>query len=389
MESDARKTVVFRIKEIEKMFRLKLMIVAAVLLSTAAVHAAEPGSASISHLVSALRSKAPLDFCGEPVPRNIPEIRERLERELLLILLDRAQAIIWLKRTNRYLPHIEAVLKENGMPTDLKYLAVVESSLLPHSGSPKGAIGYWQFIPDTGRRYGLIINERKDERRNFYASTRAAIAYLKDLYGMFGSWTLAAAAYNMGERGLTAEIMVQQTRNYYELYMPLETQRYVFRILAVKQLLTSPEKFGIELDETDLYTPEPVETVEIECPGEISITTVAQAAGVTFKKIKDLNPELRGHYLAPGKHTIRIPKGGAKEFHAKYRQAMQQRADSPKERVYVVQKGDNLSLIAERFKVPLAAILIWNRLDPRRAIHPGERLIVQQDLKLDLESEKN
>jgi membrane-bound lytic murein transglycosylase D len=365
------------------------MLVAVMLLSTAAVHGSELDSASVSSLISALRANSPLDFCGEPVPRENPEVRERLERELLLILWNRAQAIIWLKRTNRYLPYIDSVLKENGMPTDLKYLSVIESSLLPHSGSHKGAVGYWQFIPDTGRRYGLTIDERKDERRNFHASTRAAVAYLKDLYEMFGSWTLAAAAYNMGERGLTAEIMVQQTRDYYELYMPLETQRYVFRILAVKKLLTVPEQFGIELNETDLYVPEPVETVEIACPGEISIMTVAKAAGATFKKIKDLNPELRGHYLAQGKHTIRIPKGGGKKFQANYRKAMQQMADSPKERVYIVQKGDNLSVIAERFNVPLAAILIWNRIDPRRAIHPGMRLIVQMDLKPEPESEKN
>ena len=144
----------------------------------------------------------PLTFCGERVPVEIQDVKERFERELLISSLDHAQVILWLKRSRRYLPYIEQSLKENGMPDDLKYIIIAESALKPNATSNKGAVGYWQFIFGTGQNYGLTINENKDERRNFFASTKAALSYLKNLYGMLGSWTLAAAAYNMGEEGL-------------------------------------------------------------------------------------------------------------------------------------------------------------------------------------------
>ena len=133
-------------------------------------------------------------------------------------------------------------MKENGLPDDIKYIAVAESALRPHAGSSKGAMGFWQFMADTGRKYGLTINAYVDERRNIFASTAAAIRYLNELHQKFGSWELAAAAYNMGEEGLQAEILEQDTNNYYQLYLPLETQRYIFRILSVKLILLKPDK---------------------------------------------------------------------------------------------------------------------------------------------------
>ncbi len=330
-------------------------------------------------LVSSVRVQGLLEFCGERVPLEIQEIRERLEKELLLSLWDRPQVILWLKRSRRYLPHIEQMLQENGMPEDLKYVAIAESALRPHAGSKKGAIGFWQFMSDTGKRYGLVINEYADERRNLFASTRAAIRFFKSLHTTLGSWTLAAAAYNLGEEGIKAEVLEQQTDNYYQLYLPLETQRYIFRILSVKLILSHPERYGFSLTEEDYYPPLEFDRIQIECSQETPIRVASAAARTHFKVIKDLNPEIRGHYLGEGKHTLLIPKGASKDFHRRYEQLLEEWLATRKERIYVVKQGDNLSSIADRFDVPLAALIIWNRLDLNAHIHPGDQLIIYRD----------
>jgi len=291
-------------------------------------------------------------------------------------LANRPQVILWIKRANRYLPLIEAMLAEAEMPMDLKYIAVIESALRPHVGSPKGAIGFWQFMESTGRIYGLTINSAIDERRNIFKSTRAAILYFKALFDDLGSWTLAAAAYNMGEEGLKTEILAQKTDNYYQLYLPLETQRYIFRIITAKMILSSPEKYGFQIDQEALYPPIQFDPVEIQCMQKTPIHVVAQAAQTYFKVIKDLNPEIRGHYLLEGNHTILIPEGAAVDFHTHYEKALNDWMADSNEQIYIVQEGDNLSTIANRFKVPLPALLIWNSLNPKRHIHPGDRLIV-------------
>lgn len=322
--------------------------------------------------------KAPgdLDFCGEPVPFEISDLRERFEKEMLLSLWDRPQVILWLKRSRRYFPLISEQLKTRNLPDDLKYLAVAESALRPHAGSRKGAMGFWQLMPQTGRKYGLQIDEYVDGRRNFYASTRAALDYLKDLHKVFESWTLSIAAYNMGEEGLAAEILEQKTKNYYHLYLPLETQRFVFRVLSVKLILSDPEHFGFFLKEDDYYPPLTFVEIEIDCFQEVPLSLVAEAAHTKFKVIKDLNPELRGHYLAAGNHRIKIPKGASKGFQKRYEALLEKYSKILNDRIYIVRKGDNLTSIADKFGVPLAAIIIWNRIDLNESIHPGDRLII-------------
>lgn len=336
-------------------------------------------SADYPSLISSLRIDASYVFCNEEVPIKNQEIRERFEKELLLSLWDRPQVILWLKRSHRYLPHIEKMLKENGMPDDLKYIAVAESALRPHVGSRKGAIGFWQFTAATGREYGLVVNEHVDERRNIFASTAAAIQYLKQLFEEFGSWTLAAAAYNMGEGGLMAEILEQGTNNYYTLYLPLETQRYLFRILSVKLILSDPETYGFSLTKKDYYPPLTFDQVQVDCSQEIPLRIIAQAAKTHFKAVKDLNPEIRGHYLTKGKHTILIPSGASKGFQERYMNLEKKYSATREERIYIVKEGDNLSIIADRFGIPLAALIIWNRIDIQRPIHPGDRLIVYRE----------
>ncbi len=355
-------------------FVVFILLFAMIPMSAHCARASEP--ASFPSLVSAIRITEKLFFCGERVPLEDLEIRERLERELLISLWQRHQALLWIKRSSRYFPVIERILREEGLPEDLKYIPVAESALRPHAGSRKGATGYWQFMAHTGRKYGLTVTADIDERRNIFASTRAAARYLKELYEMFGSWTLAAAAYNMGEGGLTAEILEQETEDFYKLYLYLETQAYIFRILSVKLIISSPEKYGFVLKEADYYRPVESKQVSVVCERETPVRVVARAAGTNFKVIKDLNPEIIGHHLAEGSYVLRIPPEGAEGFGVRFKREKAAFVEDSRRRTYVVKSGDNLSAIARRFDVPLAALVIWNSIDPGRPIHPGDRLIV-------------
>jgi hypothetical protein len=329
-------------------------------------------------LLSSLKVSAPLFFCGEKVPIEAHDIKERLEKELLLTLWDRPQVILWLKRSRRYLPIIEDLLRENSLPDDLKYVAIAESALRPHVSSQKGAIGFWQFIKDTGLKYGLTITEHIDGRRNVTSSTRAAIRYFEDLYDKFGSWSLAAAAFNMGDEALETEIQEQDVDNYFRLYLPIETQRYVFRVISVKLIFSHPTEYGFFLSDEDYYPPRKFDRVQVTCPQDIPIRIMAHAARTHFKVIKELNPEVRGYYLPPGDHELHIPKGAANGFQDRYQELVEQWLNSRQQIIYVVNKGDNLSLIADKFGVSLGALLIWNKLDPRAHIYPGDRLTVYQ-----------
>ncbi len=333
-------------------------------------------ASDIPSLISAIRVQGPLDFCREPTPLENQEVRERLEKELMLSLWGRPQVILWIKRAARYMPEITRMLKENGMPEDLKYVAVIESALRPHVGSPKGAVGFWQFMKPTGRKYGLTIDRNVDERRNIFASTRAAIRYFQDLHDLLGSWTLAAAGYNMGETGLQSKILAQETNDYYKLYLPLETQRFVFRILSAKLILSDPGKYGFHLKKEDLYPPLSFDRVKLVCNKETPIRIIADAAETHFKAIKDLNPELRGRHVTAGSHSLLIPKGSAQGFHERYVQLRDMWIAGKKQHTYVVKRGDNLSIIAERFNVPLPSLFIWNRLPLNGVIHPGDTLII-------------
>jgi membrane-bound lytic murein transglycosylase D len=340
--------------------------------------AREMESARFPSLAAALKVPTPLTFCDELVPLEVQEVRERLEKELLLSLWDRPQVILWLKRSSRYLPVVEGMLKGAGLPEDIKYAAIAESALRPHAGSHKGAIGFWQFRKATGRRYGLRIDGRIDERRNIYTSTKAAIGYLRELKKTFGTWTLALAAFNMGENGLMTEILEQGTNDYYRLYLSLETQRYVFRILSVKLILSDPASYGFHLLPEDLYPPLEFDRVTFDLSRETAIRAVAEAAKTHFKMIKDLNPEVRGYVLSSGSHTLSVPKGSGPGLQVRLTDLLAAKAADEEEQVYVVKEGDNLSSIAEQFNIPLPAIILWNRLDPGRPIHPGDKLIIQR-----------
>ena len=327
-------------------------------------------------LLSALKLEQPILLCGERVPVDDPQALERFEKEMLVALGNRPQVILWLKRTTRYFPYIEQMLKENGLPEDLKYLAVAESALRMHAGSSKGAMGVWQLMPQTARKYGLVVDDNFDERRNLYLSTPAVMTYLKALHERFGSWSLSLAAYNMGEEGLEAEILEQGVTNYYKLYLPLETQRFVFRILAIKRIVEAPQNHGFSLSAGDFYAPETFSTVRVNAFTDLPIRLIANAAKTDFKAVKDFNPEIRGHYLAAGTRSVNIPDDGEAGFHDRLAALIEADAKIRSQRVYVVKEGDSLSGIAQKFEVPLAALLIWNRIGLSNVIHPGQRLVI-------------
>jgi hypothetical protein len=353
-------------------------VLAAVLSNTdaGAQGAGAAPSLDFSALIQAARVKEALDFCGEPVPLEDPDVRERMEREVLVVLADPHQVILWIKRSRQSLAPIEEALREHRLPEDLKYIAIAESGLRPHAGSPKGAMGFWQFIEATGRKYGLRVDSEKDERRNLASSTEAAVAYLRELREMFGSWTLAVAAFNMGENGLRSDIRQQNTRDYYRLYLPLETQRYVFRILTAKLILKNPERYGFRLEPEDIYPAAATAQISLETSREIPLLAVAQAADTYVKVIKDLNPEIRGFHLMPGKHSLLVPRQSAKMFHERLARLVDQMAKAREEIVYVVKEGDTLSAIAERHNVSVSDLRGWNRLDSKKPIQPGMRLVI-------------
>ncbi len=340
------------------------------------VHATESGVSRLPDLVTSVRLTAPMSLIGEPVPLNRPDIREGLEKELLLALWNRSQVLLWMKRSSRIFPPIESILKQEGLPDDLKYVVVVESALRPHAGSSKGAVGYWQFIESTALKYGLRVDDCVDERRNLLRSTRAACAYLKKLYEQFGSWSLALAAYNMGENGLAAAIELQEVEDYYDLYLSLETQQYVLKIAAVKMIFEHPETYGFFLEKGDYYPPESYDRVRFTSPGRLNLTIVALATDTVFKEIKVLNPELRGYFLCEGTYDLAVPKGKGKGFHKRFQSLVSTWRDDAHQIYHVVKKGENLTMIAGKYNVSVVTLLQWNQLTFKSYIHPGDILVV-------------
>lgn len=238
--------------------------------------------------LSTLPMPSSLEFAGEEVPLDDPEIRKRFEREMLLNLQSDGQIMLYLKRSGEFFEMYDRILKEEDAPMDLKYLSVAESALF-QSQSGKGAVGLWQFIPETGRRYDLRIDEFVDERRNPEKSTRAAARYLKDNYARYGSWYLAMAAYNMGEGATNDDLSFQGQRSFFDLYVNEETSRYPFRILAIKEIMEHPKKYGFYLDDGDYYRLPDYEKVEVTTAIP-NLAEWAASKNSTYKDVKLANP---------------------------------------------------------------------------------------------------
>ncbi len=248
-------------------------------------------------------------FMGEKLPLWRFDVHENLDRELLVNSYFHSQTIRFLKLAPRYFTLIEPILREKGVPSDFKYLAVAESNLDPKAVSPAGAVGFWQFLKNTGIEYGLEINKEVDERYHIEKSTRAACDYLLKAYQEYGSWTLVAAAYNSGPGFVKQQMERQKCNNYFDLLLGEETERYVYRIIALKQVLENPELYGFSVDESEKYPV--IETKLVDVKGPLaSLTDFAQSEGISYKMLKYFNPWLRDYRLtnAGNKHyLVKIP----------------------------------------------------------------------------------
>lgn len=249
---------------------------------------------------------------GEKMPLENFEVYERLDREIIVNSYLHSATILALKRANRWFPVIEPILKANGIPDDFKYLAVAESNL-ENVVSPAGATGFWQIIKPAAIEYGLEVNDEVDERYHVEKSTEVACKYIKDAYQKFGSWTMAAAAYNAGMNGIGKWSGLQKTNNYYNLVLGSETSRYIARVAAIKIIMENPQKYGYNLRESDLYKPLKYKEVVLDS----SVTDFADYAvtlGINYKTLKMFNPWLRDTFLKNKngkKYMLKIPEEGS------------------------------------------------------------------------------
>ena len=262
--------------------------------------------------IKALKIPSNLNFAGERVPIEKNNIRERMDRELLVNTYWQSNGLLMFKRANKYFPIIERILAENGIPDDFKYLAVAESALLVNNPSSARASGLWHFLPSTAKekRFKLEVNKNVDERYHIEKSTVAAAIYLKAAKNKFGSWTLAAASYNAGVGRVSGNLKTQGVTSYYDALLPDETERYVFRILAIKEVMSNPKKYGFLFDQEDLYQPEQTYIVEVDTV-ITNIASFAKKFGTNYKELKIHNPWLRENKLnnaSRKKYEIKLPR---------------------------------------------------------------------------------
>lgn len=257
-----------------------------------------------------------LEFAGEEVPLQNFDVKESLDRDLMVNCYFHSQTLRYLKLSPRYFEIIEPILKQDSVPEDFKYLALAESGFDPRIVSPSGAGGIWQFLKGTGKDYGLEVNEEVDERFHIEKATHAACKYLKDSYRKYKNWTLVAASYNTGRDNIDRFTNRQKQESYYDLYLVEETNRYVYRILALKLILESPEKYGFFVSEKEKYPIIPFDNVDIKGP-VADLASFAKQQGINYKMLKMFNPWLRGSSLKNplGKsYQIKIPKGEFREY---------------------------------------------------------------------------
>lgn len=252
-----------------------------------------------------------MDFSGEEVPTFMADVQERLDKEMITNMNYHTNTTLVIKRANKVFPIIEPILAKYGVPDDFKYLAVIESSLV-NAVSPAGARGVWQFMPETAKEKGMEVSDELDERYHLEKSTEAACKYLLKAKEKFGSWTLAAASYNGGMNGISKKMEEQHVDNYYDLLLTEETSRYVFRILALKEIMKNSDKYGFNIPKEALYYSIPTKKIIIDS----SITDLAKFAktqGVNYKILKIHNPWLRDKKLtntSGKKYEIEIPTSG-------------------------------------------------------------------------------
>ena len=245
--------------------------------------------------IKALKFPENLNLAGERVPLEKNDVRERMDRELLVNTYWQSNGLLLIKRANKYFPILEPLLKKYGLPDDFKYLALAESAFIDETSSV-GAAGIWHFMKSTGKEYGLEINSNVDERYNIEKSTKVAAEYLIKSKKHFNSWTLAAASYNAGNYGISKRLKIQQVDNYYDAKLPDETERYVFRIIALKEVISNPIKYGFSFDQEDLYTMPKTKTIKVDTT-IVNIASFARTLGISYKELKIHNAWLRENKL--------------------------------------------------------------------------------------------
>lgn len=262
-------------------------------------------------------------FAGDTIRLDRADLRERMDREQCAFAYMHASTLLMLKRANRYFPVVEPILKQEGVPDDFKYLMTIESSLDELARSPVKACGLWQFMEATAREYGLEVNAHIDERYHLEKATRAACRYLKDAYAKYGDWLTVAASYNAGQGRISRELARQQVDQATDLWLNPETSRYMFRLLAVKEVFAQPKRFGFCLRRSQLYPPIPHSHVEVDTT-ITSLTDFARRQGILVKQLKEANPWLRGYEL-PNRsrktYRIAIPDSASLHYHPEQTQA--------------------------------------------------------------------
>lgn len=264
---------------------------------------------SENYQIKALKVPETLSFAGELVPMRDPEVKERVDRELLVNTYWQSNGLLLMKRSNKYFPIIEPILKKHKVPDDFKYLAVIESGLM-NVTSRAGAKGIWQIMEDTAKEYGLEVNSNIDERYHIQKATVAACEYLKASKERFGSWAMAAAAYNAGNAGISKQLEIQKVNNYYDLSLNSETARYLPRVIAVKEILRNPKKYGFYYEDEDLYKRAHTKTIKVaESINDLAL--FAKKNNITYKILKRHNPWLLTNKLVVGenqKYKLELPK---------------------------------------------------------------------------------
>jgi len=301
------------------LFALSLIAIIMVLaFSSFAENGAEPSSAenrvetkvehTLPQVIKAISLETDFNFAGERVPTENFDVRERLDRELLVNSYWHSATVQNIKLANRFFPTIERILQEQGIPDDFKYLAVAESGLR-NATSSAGAKGYWQFLKSTAKEYGMEVNDEVDERMHLEKATMAACKYLRKQKNKLGSWTLAAAAYNAGSRRIQENLSQQGMSSYYDINLNEETSRYVFRILAIKEILSNPERFGFQIEQHEKYAPhDNLITVSYKEEGTLDLKNVAFNNRLSYRMLKVYNPWLR---------DSKITMSGRKEYFIK------------------------------------------------------------------------
>jgi hypothetical protein len=347
-----------------------------------------------NYKVFSIRIPKDINFAGEPTPIKDFSVRESMERELVVNTYWQSQTLLLYKRANRWFPVIEPILKRYKIPEDFKYIALIESQLT-NVVSPRGATGFWQIVESTGKEYGLEITDEVDERYNIEKSTEAACKYFKEAYKQFNNWTLTAASYNIGKTGLQLQLNRQRETSYYNLLLNEETARYVYRILAIKEIISRPKIYGFILRKKDLYPPIPTKKIVVDTTIH-NLVNFSLDQGVSYKYLKLFNPWLRTGSLNNDqrkKYIIELPKSGDEiyDFEGNYNGSdiltksdsvnLESSSEIQKDSLihfinHIVKETETLESIAKLYNVSIIEIKRWNKLPEKTDLKLTKELII-------------